>query len=70
MDRGRGVSCDHRSDRPPAGRSDLDEADRICRLAFGTFMGAPEPEQFFGPLSVLPEYWDRAVASRSPGVPR
>lgn len=33
-------------------------------------MGAPEPEQFFGPLSVLPEYWDRAVASRSPGVPR
>jgi GNAT superfamily N-acetyltransferase len=89
----------------PLASSDLDEADRICRVAFGTFMGSPDPEQFFGdadftrtrwradpagalaaevdgrlvgsnfaanwgsvgffgPLSVLPEYWDRAVGKR------
>ncbi len=90
--------------RPLTGR-DLDEADRICRVAFGTFVGTPQPEQyfgdaditrtrwkadpagalaaevdgrligsnfaanwgsvgFFGPLSVLPEYWDQAVGQR------
>ena len=27
---------------------DLDEADRIFRVAFGTFLGVPEPEPFFG----------------------
>lgn len=27
---------------------DLDEADRICRTAFGTFLGVPQPETFFG----------------------
>ncbi|MEX0874299.1 MAG: GNAT family N-acetyltransferase [Actinomycetota bacterium] len=26
----------------------LDAADRICRVAFGTFVGVPEPETFFG----------------------
>jgi predicted N-acetyltransferase YhbS len=26
----------------------LDAADRICRVAFGTFLGVPEPERFFG----------------------
>lgn len=26
----------------------LDAADRICRVAFGTYMGVPEPETFFG----------------------
>jgi GNAT superfamily N-acetyltransferase len=92
--------------RPLAG-CDLDKADRICRVAFGTFMGVPEPEQYFGdaditrtrwkanpegtlaaevggrlvgsnfaanwgsvgfsgPLSVLPEYWGRAVGQRLP----
>jgi hypothetical protein len=30
----------------PLTAQDLSEADRIMRLAFGTFMGAPEPEQF------------------------
>ena len=89
----------------PLAEADLDEADRICRVAFGTFMGAPEPERFFGdaelvrtrwktdpsaglaaevdgylvgsnlaanwgsvgffgPLSVAPEYWNRAIAQR------
>jgi GNAT superfamily N-acetyltransferase len=86
-------------------RSELNEADRIMRLAFGTFLGLPNPLDFmgdrtymaprwrsthvkviaareggrligsnvatrwgsfgfFGPLTVLPEYWDRGVAQR------
>jgi GNAT superfamily N-acetyltransferase len=85
--------------------SELDEAVRIVRLAFGTFLGLPDPMQFmgdrdlmtprwrarntrvlaaridgrlvgsnvitrwgsfgfFGPLTVLPEVWDRGVAKR------
>ncbi len=89
----------------PLVAEDLAEADRICRVAFGTFLGMPEPEKmfgdadmvrtrwradpdtglaaeldgrlagsnfatnwgsvgFFGPLSVAPEYWDRAIAQR------
>jgi GNAT superfamily N-acetyltransferase len=89
----------------PLAAGDLDEADRICRVAFGTFVGVPEPERFFGdadmvrtrwradpgaalaaeiggrltgsnfaanwgsvgffgPLTVAPEYWDRAVGQR------
>jgi GNAT superfamily N-acetyltransferase len=85
--------------------SELDEADRIMRTAFGTFVGLPEPGSFagdrhfvksrwggrhvkwlaarndgkligsnaltrwgtfgfFGPLTVLPEYWDRGVAQQ------
>ena len=83
----------------------VDEADRICRVAFGTFVGVPQPESFFGdadmvrtrwqadpgaalaaevggrlagsnfaanwgsvgffgPLTVAPEYWDRAIGQR------
>lgn len=89
----------------PLAAKDLDEADRICRVAFGTFLGVPEPETFFGdadlvrtrwtadpggglaaeldgrlagsnfaanwgsvgffgPLTIVPEYWDRAIAQR------
>jgi hypothetical protein len=89
----------------PLIEGDLDEADRIFRVAFGTFLGAPEPEGFFGdadyvrtrwradpgaalaaeldgglvgsnfavnwgsvgffgPLTIAPEYWDRAIAQR------
>jgi GNAT superfamily N-acetyltransferase len=89
----------------PLKRSELDEADRIMRLAFGTFLGLPNPAEcmgdrhflkprwhsghvkaiaareggrligsnlitrwgsfgFFGPLTILPEYWDRGVAKR------
>jgi hypothetical protein len=89
----------------PLAVEDLDEADRICRVAFGTFLQVPEPETFFGdaelvrtrwkadpgaalaavldgrlagsnfaanwgsmgffgPLSIAPEYWNRAVAQR------
>ena len=89
----------------PLAAGDLDEADRICRVAFGTFVGVPQPESFFGdadivrtrwqadpgaalaaevggrlagsnfaanwgsvgffgPLTVAPEYWDRAIGQR------
>src|SRR5271170_2944414 len=85
--------------------SELEEADRIVRMAFGTFLGVPNPLHFmgdrnfmtprwrsthvkviaareggrligsnvvtrwgsfgfFGPLTVLPEYWDRGVGQR------
>lgn len=87
----------------PLKKSELEEADRIVRLAFGTFLGMPDPMTFlgdrqmltsrwrsdgvtmlaaradgrligsnalttwgsfgfFGPLTVLPEYWGRGVA--------
>jgi len=86
-------------------QSEVEEANRIVRLAFGTFLGLPDPLAFmgdrnlmtprwrsthtkviaareggrligsnvvtrwgsfgfFGPLSVLPEYWDQGVAQR------
>jgi GNAT superfamily N-acetyltransferase len=86
-------------------QDELEEAHRIARLAFGTFLGMPDPLDFmgdrnliaprfrsnhvkvlaahdngrligtnvvtrwgsfgfFGPLTVLPEYWDRGVAQR------
>lgn len=89
----------------PLTQDDLDEADRIFRVAFGTFLGVPEPERFagdadlvrtrwtadpaavlaaeldgrlvgsnfatnwgsvgfFGPLTVAPDYWDRAIGQR------
>lgn len=85
--------------------SELQQADRILRLAFGTFLGVPNPTDFmgdrnfmtprwrsphvkvlaareggrligtnvatrwgsfgyFGPLTILPEYWNRGVAQR------
>jgi GNAT superfamily N-acetyltransferase len=89
----------------PLRKSELDEARSIVGLAFGTFLGLPNPDDFmgdrhfiaprwraanvkviaarengrligsnvvtrwgsfgfFGPLTVLPEYWDRGVAQR------
>ena len=89
----------------PLKKSELEEASRIVRLAFGTFLGLPDPQAFmddrqymaprfhspnvkvvaardngrligsnvatrwgsfgfFGPLTVLPEYWDRGVAQQ------
>lgn len=89
----------------PLKKTELEEADRIVRLAFGTFLGIPNPLEFmgdrsfmiprwqatntkflaardngrligsnvatrwgsfgfFGPLTVLPDYWDRGVAQR------
>jgi GNAT superfamily N-acetyltransferase len=89
----------------PLRRSDLAAADRIFRLAFGTFLGLPNPASFFGdadlvrtryvsdpfaafgaevngklvgsnfvtnwgsvgffgPLTVLPDLWDRGIATQ------
>jgi GNAT superfamily N-acetyltransferase len=89
----------------PLEERDLPEADRIFRLAFGTFLGLPDPLAFlgdvdlvysrwraapadaiaadvdgqlagsmfvanwgsvgfFGPLTVLPEHWDKGVGRR------
>ena len=89
----------------PLKESELEEADRILRLAFGTFLRLPNPQDFMGdrnfmaprwhsahvkaiaaredgrligsnlvthwgsfgflgPMTVLPEYWDRGVAQR------
>ena len=89
----------------PLRENELGEADRIVRLAFGTFLGLPDPIQFmgdrdfirsrwraqntkvlgayldgrlagsnvitrwgsfafFGPLTVLPEFWNKGVAQR------
>jgi GNAT superfamily N-acetyltransferase len=86
-------------------QTELEEAHRIVRLAFGTFLGMPDPLEFmgdrnliaprfrsthvkvlaardngrligtnvvtrwgsfgfFGPLTVLPEFWDRGVAQQ------
>jgi GNAT superfamily N-acetyltransferase len=36
---------------------DLDQADLIFRTAFGTFMGAPEPERFFGDTDIVRTRW-------------
>lgn len=38
-------------------QADLDEADRIFRMAFGTFLGAPEPERFFGDADAIRTRW-------------
>lgn len=89
----------------PLRKTEVDEAHRIMKLAFGTFLGLPDPMAFlgdrnfilprsrarntrsiaarhngrliglnlltrwgsfgfFGPLVVLPEYWDKGVAQR------
>jgi GNAT superfamily N-acetyltransferase len=89
----------------PLKQGEVEEAVHILRLAFGTFLGVPNPLEFlgdrdlvtprwhsphvkvlaareggrligsnivtrwgsfgfFGPLTVLPEYWDRGVAKR------
>jgi GNAT superfamily N-acetyltransferase len=89
----------------PLAESDLPAADRILRLAFGTFLGVPDPATFwndrdyvrgrwrspnvaalgatldgrlvgsnfatrwgsvgfFGPLTVLPDLWERGIARR------
>jgi GNAT superfamily N-acetyltransferase len=93
----------------PLKKSEVEEAGRIVKLAFGTFLGIPDPLAFmddrhymaprfnspnvkivaardngrligsnvatrwgsfgfFGPLTVLPEYWDRGVAQQLLGA--
>ena len=33
--------------------SEVDEADRVMRLAFGTFLGAPDPGAVFGDAEMV-----------------
>jgi hypothetical protein len=37
--------------------SELEEADHIFRLAFGTFVGLPKPTDFGGDASYIPHRW-------------
>jgi GNAT superfamily N-acetyltransferase len=41
----------------PLAEQDLEEADRIFRVAFGTFLGAPEPEKFSGDADLVRTRW-------------
>jgi GNAT superfamily N-acetyltransferase len=51
----------------PLAAGDLDEADRICRVAFGTFVGAPQPESFFGDADMVRTRW-HAAPGAAPGA--
>ncbi len=37
----------------PLAEADLDAADHVMRVAFGTFLGAPDPERFFGEVDYV-----------------
>lgn len=56
MTQGRPPSTSSVSIRPMAA-DDVDRADAICRLAFGTFVGAPQPETFFGTADYVHTRW-------------
>jgi GNAT superfamily N-acetyltransferase len=47
----------------PLVERDLDEADRIMRLAFGTFNGLPDPTQFLGDARCVHTRWKASPAS-------
>jgi GNAT superfamily N-acetyltransferase len=55
----------------PLAEADLDEADRVFRVAFGTFLGAPDPEGFFGDADYVRTRWragpDAALAAELDG---
>ena len=41
----------------PLPATDLTEADRIFRVAFGTFLGLPNPMEFFGDADYVRTRW-------------
>lgn len=41
----------------PLREADLPEADRVCRLAFGTHLGLPDPLQFMGDADYVRTRW-------------
>jgi hypothetical protein len=41
----------------PLKQSELDEADRIVRLAFGAFLGVPDPLDFMGDRTFMTSRW-------------
>jgi len=47
----------------PLEESDLPEADRVFRLAFGTFLGLPDPMQFPGGRDYIRTRWRAAPSS-------
>jgi GNAT superfamily N-acetyltransferase len=47
----------------PLEEKDLTEADRIMRVAFGTFLGLPEPASFMGDASYVNPRWKAAPDS-------
>jgi GNAT superfamily N-acetyltransferase len=55
----------------PLVEDDIDDADRIFRIAFGTFLGAPDPEHFFGDADCVRSRWmsypDGALAAELDG---
>ena len=52
----------------PLRKSDLAAADHIMRLAFGTFLGLPDPASFMGDAGYVRTGWkaDAASTPRSP----
>ncbi len=52
-------------------QSELEEADRIVRVAFGTFLGVPNPAEFMGDRNFLKPRWQsrhvKALAAREDG---
>ncbi len=47
----------------PLNEHDLEEADRVFRLAFGTFLGLPDPLMFFGDADYVRTRWQADPAS-------
>jgi hypothetical protein len=47
----------------PLKENDLEEADRIFRLAFGTFLGLPDPLMFIGDADYVRTRWQADPAS-------
>lgn len=41
----------------PMERADLDDTDEIFRVAFGTFLGVPEPKSTFGTADYVRTRW-------------
>ena len=55
----------------PLRESELDEAGRIVRLAFGTFLGIPNPLEFMGDRDFITPRWrarnTKVLAARESG---
>src|SRR5918997_6918010 len=47
----------------PLEENELEEADRIFRLAFGTFLGLPDPLMFMGDAGYVRTRWQADPAS-------
>jgi GNAT superfamily N-acetyltransferase len=53
----RGLVTQPETEVRPLKEGDLVNADRIFRVAFGTFLGAPEPDKFFGDCDYVNTRW-------------